>query len=772
MRHARPAMLTVAACLAAPLAAQEGLLLARDGAPRAVVVTAGQPAPCVERAVAEFREHITLISGAELPVAQVGEGDSLDAVAQGRDVVLIGDSPPARAMGVDTAGLPPDGFIIRSAPGRLVIAGKDAAQFSVNYDWVPASAGTLYGVYRVLEELGVRWFYPGPEGTVLPRAATLEAPALDLRDAPYFPYRFGGYGRDLMPWHRRIGYGGDRDPWSTRHTFNQTVPFHRKYAQQHPEYFVVGRDDAPGANIALGHPEVIPAIVAEAREFFASDRPEGKKSFLVIPADGWGHCHCERCLPRLDFEADPRGMMSNIVAEAAVAVAEAVRGDHPAGRVVYCAYSNYYLPPTTVERFPDNLDLLIAQPRAGFHDQARRAEAEQVLRDWLKLRPPEVYFCRYYGNLQTLAPSFMPGVIARDIRMMKQVNEHSAALVGGEMNFTALPADSPHAWWHHLNSYLTAKLLWNPDADLDALLDDYCAHFYGPAAQVMRRFWDRCAELYLDDRTREIWPVQVIDEMQERLGRAAQATRGTEYEARVRFIDRGFENLRMMRARLLSADEDTGDPDAGLVRHFPLDELLDGTPPVTPEAVTGRDAPVAGATLVDGVRGGALRFSGEGSGVRMQPLSLADTDYTLAAWVRPDEPLFSGTHYVIGPHAYDRHCLKIEGGRLWLWHRTADGSWDGQRLSCAAPVQGFIPGRWHHLVGTFSQRSGMALYIDGQLRGLDTTKTEPSVHPVANIAASGIHELEGCFPGAVDEVRVYRRELSAAEVRRLFEERR
>ena len=262
------AALLVAAVPLSPQPAAAALLLARDGAPQAVIITAREPAPCVEYAVAEFCEHVKLISGAELPVVEVGEGDSLEGAAQGRGVVLIGDSPPVRAMGVDPAGLPPDGFIIRFAPGRLAIAGNDVAQFSVNYDWVPASAGTLYGVYRVLEELGVRWFYPGPEGTVLPRAATLEVPALDVQDAPYFPYRFGGYGRDLMPWHRRIGYGGDRDPWSTRHTFNQTVPFHRKYGEDHPEYFVVGRDGRPGTNIALGHPEVIPAIVAEAREFF------------------------------------------------------------------------------------------------------------------------------------------------------------------------------------------------------------------------------------------------------------------------------------------------------------------------------------------------------------------------------------------------------------------------------------------------------------------------------------------------------------------------
>ncbi len=51
-------------------------------------------------------------------------------------------------------------------------------------------------------------------------------------------------------------------------------------------------------------------------------------------------------------------------------VAELVREECPDGRIVYCAYSNYFLPATNVESWPENLLLLIAQPRCGFHDDA------------------------------------------------------------------------------------------------------------------------------------------------------------------------------------------------------------------------------------------------------------------------------------------------------------------------------------------------------------------------------------------------------------------
>ncbi len=771
LRRLSPQAMLIAAALLAPPAFP--LTLVEQGEPRAAVVIGQEAAPCVPVAAEELRRHIEAMSGAELPLVEAAEGDTVTSLAQGRNLILIGSSSLTRELGVDTEALPSDGFVIRSLPGCLVVCGNDADRFSMNYDWVPASAGTLYGAYRVLEGVGVRWFYPGELGTVIPQQETVEIPELNVRDAPYFPYRFGGYGRDLMTWYRRVGFGGDRDPWSTRHTFNQTVDFWGKYGADRPEYFRVGTGGKPAQSIALGHPEVIDPIVSEALAFFRSDRPPGKKRFLVIPADGAGHCQCDRCVQRLDLQRGPRGHLSNIVAEAAVQVAAAVRARHPQGRVVYCAYNNYYLPPTTVPSFPPNLDLLIAQPRSGFLSESHRADAEQVLRNWMKLRPPAIYFCRYYGSMQTQMPSFMPGIIARDLKALKAINEESHVPIGGEMNFVALAADGPHSWWHHLNSYLTAKLLWNPDEDVDAILDDYCVRFYGPGAGAMREFWDRCAELYLDEEQRELFTVETIDDLESYLGAAKVAVEDSEYAARFAFVDRGFDSVRMLRSKLRSAEQDVSpDTSRGLIMHYSFDGPFDVADPVVQDESREHGGRAAGAIGTDGVRGAALSFTGEASGIRITPLDLAVTDYSVSAWVSPSEPLFEREYQILGPHAYDRHSLKVVSGRLWLWHRTESGSWEGQRLSCAGPLEGFVPGRWYHVAGTYSRIGGMALYIDGQLRALDTTKTEASVHPVANIGAAGFDDFQDCFPGAIDEVRVYGRELSAAEVKQLYRERR
>src|SRR5208282_6710631 len=38
--------------------------------------------------------------------------------------------------------------------------------------------------------------------------------------------------------------------------------------------------------------------------------------------------------------------------------------------------------------------------------------------------------------------------------------------------------------------HLRARLLWNPEEDVDALLDDFYARFFGPAAGPMKKYWD------------------------------------------------------------------------------------------------------------------------------------------------------------------------------------------------------------------------------------------------------------------------------------------
>jgi len=431
--------------------------------------------------------------------------------------------------------------------------------------------------------------------------------------------------------------------------------------------------------------------------------------------------------------------------------------------IVYCAYSRYRLPPSKINRLPPNMVVLITQPRTRFYDKRKRQQAYDLIAAWQKLKPQAVYFCRYANSMIKMTPSLAPHMIARDIRELKRISDAGDVKLKGEMNFCGMKADSPYAWWFQLNQYVTAKLLWNPDLDVDALLDDYCAKYYGPAAEPMRRLLRRCEALYFDDAQRDIYRLETIDELEGLLEAARRKAAGTPDGERLAAVDRGFGLLRQMRRKLQSAKAcpPPVNPDEGLTARFAFDE---GKGEVTRDAVSGRTGTIRHAKWTDGKFGRALEFSGTESAVRIEPLTLADTDYTIMAWIRPAEIRFGGEQFIVGPTMWNRICLKIVRARLTLLHRSPKD----HRLS--APAREFTDHTWWHVAGTFSRRDGMALYLNGRLVALDSTATEPAKSPVAFLAASGdgstrdSGDVTGCFKGAIDEIRIYSRELSPGEV--------
>jgi hypothetical protein len=93
---------------------------------------------------------------------------------------------------------------------------------------------------------------------------------------------------------------------------------------------------------------------------------------------------------------------------------------------------------------------------------------------------------------------------------------------------------------------------------------------------------------------------------------------------------------------------------------------------------------------------------------------------------------------------------------------------DGQMyaIAMARDVTGHLDGRWHHLAAVFSSK-GMDIYLDGQLRDHDVdgqpTLFRAGVLWVGREAATG-HD----FRGDLDDVRLYTRALTQAEITALY----
>jgi hypothetical protein len=78
--------------------------------------------------------------------------------------------------------------------------------------------------------------------------------------------------------------------------------------------------------------------------------------------------------------------------------------------------------------------------------------------------------------------------IASDFRYAR-----SLGITGTIDNVTLTPPSrkSPYTHWknNYLNFYVYGKAAWDPYRDIDSVVNDFIDHYYGPAAEPMKRFW-------------------------------------------------------------------------------------------------------------------------------------------------------------------------------------------------------------------------------------------------------------------------------------------
>ncbi len=294
------------------------LLIVDNGEAAAVVVTAGNPRPVAEYAAMELAGHVEKISGVRLPVAREPE------IPEGYATRLfIGMTNAAHEMGIDADALKPEEFVMRSAGSDLYIVGAEDDANPLNPR--NSKCGTLFGVYELLEQFGVRWLWPGELGTFTPSADTLVIDAVDESIAPRLAFReiawgrlrsaaiqqdepslseaeeilgfsrngLVRYGHDLQDYLRRHRMGGmDRKP-PTAHRFSG---WWEEYGEEHPEWFMMHEDGTRGRPegwsarhmpICVSNPALHQHLVDELWD--------GQRPIRLGEVDAKYVCQCEAC---------------------------------------------------------------------------------------------------------------------------------------------------------------------------------------------------------------------------------------------------------------------------------------------------------------------------------------------------------------------------------------------------------------------------------------------------------------------------------------------
>jgi len=401
--------------------------------------------------------------------------------------------------------------------------------------------GLLYAVYSFLEALGCRWVAPGMAGERIPSGVLFDLPDVQIEETPTLPGRcliIGHYVfmQEVESWiawaaqnrlntiflHVIEGLAVGAAPekqWQRYkskavslarqrgmtiehggHGLAALLP--RRLFKQIPNAFRYhnGRR-VPDHNFCPTSEEGLAIIRQNAEAYFRAHTEVDV--FHLWPDDipGRGWCACDRCRA---YTPSEQAML------AANAVAEVLQNVNPEAQLAYLAYMDTEEVPTKVA--PRHNVCLLWAPRSRCYAHATEDGTcavnvphyvenfrEQVEHFRLTAaRPPRVF--EYYLDAilyKSLLPP-LPTVMMQDLHFYRDAGAQTVqALMTGDRPWLA----------PQLNVWLFARLAWNCNQDLDALLADFCLATFGtenPNLPAYYRTLEQAFALALDIQPHQV----------------------------------------------------------------------------------------------------------------------------------------------------------------------------------------------------------------------------------------------------------------------------
>lgn len=362
-----------------------------------------------------------------------------------------------------------DGYFIVSDGRDVVLQGK-------------GEKGTLYAVYAFLEKIGYRLYTP--EAMVVPdlgnnlRLSTfhfhiIENPAFDWREVSYY---YPNHSQLYADWHHLHTQADRNQDWGMFvHTFQWLIPTSR-YFDKHPEWFSLnnGRRSRDG-QLCLSDPEVLEELCKRLTDTMAS-APQ-KRIWSVSPNDNYNACECDNCRRLDSLYGGQSGTLLWFINQ--------VARRFPEKTIATLAYQYTRKAPASNIWPESNVLIMLCPIEAGREapvyqtDPAFRKDMEDWgrLTDNLFIWDYVVQFRNFWNpfpNLHVLQPN-LQYFCNHGVRMMFEQ-------ASGANNITS---------WMDIRCYMIAKLMWNPDADMDSIMADFYQGYYGNAGTYIKGIVDK-----------------------------------------------------------------------------------------------------------------------------------------------------------------------------------------------------------------------------------------------------------------------------------------
>ena len=221
----------------------------------------------------------------------------------------------------------------------------------------------------------------------------------------------------------------------------------------------------------------------------------GKDTYCLEPHDNEAFCRCDDCKKQYQSErAKERGHHSDYWFRFVNRVAKEIAKTHPGKKISTLAYGSgreakptFKLEPNVVVHFCYSGN---RQPNGTL-----KRKQEDILRDWHKAYPDNVFGVWLYNCFPmertvrpggfNCFPGFFGATLAEEYKFLKEMNVKDIIFNCG-MN-------------DDFESFLTFRLMWNPDEDYEKLKDEWFSSF-GAAEEPIRKFYDIVEERFTNPK--------------------------------------------------------------------------------------------------------------------------------------------------------------------------------------------------------------------------------------------------------------------------------
>jgi hypothetical protein len=355
-------------------------------------------------------------------------------------------------------------------------------------------------VYEFLEKLGCRFFTPKCEK--IPSISDLELPKVDETQSPVFEYRYHNYidftGYPRFAVKNRINgpvpikgkFGGNMSYVWFVHTFQHIIS-PEEWFDTHPEYFsmVDGKRLKERTQLCLTNPDVL-KITIEKVKAALREHPECRL-ISVSQNDWYNNCTCPECRKIDEAEGSSAGSLIWFINR----VAEAVEPEFPDVIIDTLAYQYSRPAPKHIRPRRNvcvrlcSIEACFAHPFETCNDTSRQVKRPDGttsdfihdLQDWAKVCD-RMYIWDYttcFAHYPAPFPNWnvlQPNAKAFAKNNVKGVFEQACGARGGSTDL------------NELRAYLIAKLLWNPDCDLEQHKKEFLEFYYGAAAPYIAEY--------------------------------------------------------------------------------------------------------------------------------------------------------------------------------------------------------------------------------------------------------------------------------------------